>query len=115
MAVRDSGGNADGKRAAPVQLVAPGNIDLTKRKPVLLNNGQYATIRSISIPVSDQNPTGHQVIIPTISMAGKPLTEQEAIVEYVHTGKHLGIAKNIADAVTFARWLHRQEAKRIGK
>ena len=104
-----------GKEPSPVELVAKGNIDLSKRKPVPMKNGEYATIRSISIPVSDQDPKGHQVIIPTVHPSGKLLTDQEAIVEYLHTGAHLGIAKNIRDAEKYAQWLHLQEAKRIKK
>lgn len=103
------------KQQLPVQLISAGNIDLSKRKPVQLPNGSYATIRSISIPVSDQNPQGHQVIIPTVHPSGRLMTDQEAIVEYVHTGYHLGIAKNVSDAIKYAKWLHRQEAKRIKK
>jgi hypothetical protein len=99
----------------PVTLVSAGNIDLSKRKPVKLQDGMFATIRSISIPVSDSRPNGNQVVIPTISPTGKVLSDQEAIVEYVKTGRHLGIAKNIPDAIKFAKWLHLQEAKRIGK
>lgn len=104
-----------GKPQPPVQLVEPGNIDLSKRKPVSLPNGSYATIRSISIPVADQNPKGDQVVIPTVHPSGRLMTDQEAIVEYIHTGNHLGIAKNIPDAIKYAKWLHEQEAKRINK
>ena len=99
----------------PVTLVTAGNIDLSKRKPVSVGNGMYATVRSISIPVNDQDPKGKQVVIPTVSPDGKLLSDHEAIMEYVRSGKHLGIAKNIPDAEKFARWLHLQEAKRIGK
>ena len=107
--------NDSGKPGSPVRLVAKGNIDLSNRKPVSMGAGMYATIRSISIPISDANPHGHQVVIPTVHYSGKIMTDKGAIAEYLHTGKHLGIAKNVSDAEKYAQWLHLQEAKRINK
>ena len=103
------------KQGPPVSLVSKGNIDLSKRKPVAVGDGMYATIRSISIPVSDANPKGDQVVIPTVHPSGKIMTNSEAIAEYLHTGSHLGITKSISDANKYAQWLHLQEAKRINK
>ena len=96
---------------APVEM---GNIDLSNREPIRLNDGSSATIRSISGLVD-----GKEVLIPTIGPKGEnwdPSTEEgrnAAWDEYFKTGKHLGKFNNAEEANVFAEWLHEQEETRI--
>ena len=98
---------------APIEM---GNIDLSNRKPIRLDDGSFATIRSMSGVVD-----GKEVLIPTVGPNGEnwdPDTEEgknAAWDEYFKTGKHLGKFNTPEEADVFGEWLHQQEAKRIGE
>ena len=100
---------------APSTPVERGNIDLAKRKPVELPDGELATVRSASV-----NIEGEEVLLPTIGPNGEnwdPDTEEglnAAIDHYERTGEHLGKFSTPEEASAYGEWLHEREAERIG-
>ena len=98
------------KRLAAGQL-SQGNIDLRNRKPTLLPNGDYATVRSMSFSSEDQPNT--EILIPTIGPQHQRWTDNQAINAYYRTGQNLGTFSNPTQANTYAELLHQREAKRI--
>lgn len=88
----------------PAGQTEAGNIDLTMRPIADLGNGEWATVRSMSI-----NVDGREVLIPTIGPDGKPLSNDEAVAQYEATGKHLGIFNNPTNATAYAIALHNQQ------
>lgn len=96
-------------------LLTPGNIDLAAR-PVLTNaDGSISTVRSMSFEEDD----GTEILVPTISPEGHPLTDDEAIDLYRQTGLNLGKFDSPAHATAYAERLHEAQdeyytAKRSG-
>jgi hypothetical protein len=88
-------------------LLEPGNIDLEKRPIVYNKDGSISTVRSIGV-----NVDGQEVLIPTVSDDGRILTQQQAIKQYMDTGRHLGKFATPAASTEYAKWLHEQQAKR---
>ncbi len=89
--------------------VEPGNIDL-KRRPVVNNpDGSYSTVRSMSF-----GEDGKEVLVPTIGDDGRRLSDEEAVSLYRKTGKHLGKFTSVADADSYAKRLHEDQAKQYG-
>lgn len=80
----------------------PGNIDLTRRPMVMNADGSHSTVRSMSF----QDRDGMEVLIPTVSDAGKVMTNEEAIAEYDRTGKHLGKFWDVPSANAAAEAIH---------
>jgi hypothetical protein len=90
--------------ASPAGLLAPGNIDLTKR-PIAHNaDGSYSTVRSISV---DQD--GRSYLIPTV-VGGQVVSNDDAIRHFQQTGENLGQFKTWQDADAYAKQLHDQQA-----
>lgn len=101
---------AVGASAGPTTPAAgqlePGNIDLTTRPRVQNEDGSISTVRSMSV-----NFDGQEVLLPTVSDDGRLLSEDEAIQQYLATGKHLGKFDTPDNATAFAESLHNaQEA-----
>ena len=88
-------------------LLEPGNIDLEKRPVVRNADGSISTVRSIGV-----NVDGVEVLVPTISDDGRVLSQQQAIKQYMDTGKHLGKFSSPEASTAYAKWLHEQQAKR---
>jgi hypothetical protein len=85
-------------------VVERGNIDLTKRPKVKMDDGSIATVRSMSF-----NEDGKEILVPTVSDDGKLLSNDEAIDLYHKTGKHLGVFDNADDATAYAQALHQAQ------
>lgn len=108
--------NQTRQKKNPPKPIEAGNIDLSKRKPVKLADGSFATVRSMSV-----NINGVEVLLPTIGPKGEnwdPDTDagfEAAIAHYERTGQHLGKFRNSAEATAYGDWLHNQEAQRIAK
>lgn len=88
----------------PAGLIAPGNIDLSKRPIVRNADGSYSTVRSISI---DQD--GHSYLIPTV-VGDRVVSNDDAIKHFQQTGENLGQFKTWQDADAYAKTLHDQQA-----
>lgn len=86
--------------------VEPGNIDLNNRPPVKNPDGTISTIRSISV-----NFDGKEVLIPTISDDGREFSEEQAIQQYLKTGKHLGKFSSVDEATRYAKELSARQGQ----
>ncbi|MDT7053749.1 lytic transglycosylase domain-containing protein [Citrobacter freundii] len=91
--------------AYPRGLLEKGNIDIHNRPVVKNSDGSISTVRSMST-----NIDGKEVLIPTVSDDGRIMSDDEAIDNFMRTGKHLGMFDNPADATAYAESLHNQQA-----
>ena len=85
-------------------LLSPGNIDLNNRPVVRNKDGSISTVRSISVGMDDK-----EVLIPTVSEDGRIMTDQEAINEYLKSGRNLGMFSSPAAASAYAESLHKAQ------
>ena len=91
-----------------------GNIDLTNRPKYVNPDGRISTVRSKSFGFG-QGENKKEVLLPTISDDGAPMSDQEAIEQYKKTGKHLGEFSSVEEANAYANKLHTdQEAMHVG-
>ena len=86
-------------------LVAPGNIDLSRRPTVKNADGSISTVRSISIG-TDKG----EVLIPTV-IGNRVVSNEEAIRHYQQTGENLGTFDSPQSANAYAETLHEQQAR----
>lgn len=94
---------------SPPGLLEPGNIDLTSRPLVKLPDGSTATVRSMSF-----GQDGREILVPTISPSGVPLSDEGAMALYNATGKNLGIFDSPKAADAYAQTLHNQQQQYYG-
>lgn len=87
-------------------LIEPGNIDLSKRKPIQHGGGR-ATVRSMNF-----ERDGKHYLIPTV-VGDKVVSPDEAIAHFDLTGQHLGIFNSRKAAEQAGQTIHEQEAERI--
>lgn len=90
--------------------VEPGNIDMSTRPTVKNADGSVSTIKSMSV-----NIDGQEVLIPMVSDDGKVMTAQQAIQQFLVTGKHLGKFATPEAATAYAQKLHESEERRVMK
>lgn len=83
----------------------PGNIDLTDRPRVQNPDGSISTIRSLGV-----NLGGQEVLIPTVSEDGRVMSDEEAIAQYLRTGRHLGKYDSVESSNAAAQALHEEQA-----
>lgn len=105
-----AGSNAEQAKQAfysayPKGLLEKGNIDIHNRPVVKNADGSISTVRSMST-----NIDGREVLIPTVSDDGRIMSDDEAIDNFMRTGKHLGMFDNPEDATAYAESLHNQQA-----
>jgi len=86
-------------------MVEPGNIDLTNRPDTANPDGSHSSVRSMSFDID-----GRETLVPTIADDGRQMTEDEAIAQYLKTGRHLGKFASVESANAYADKLHRQQA-----
>lgn len=91
--------------AYPRGLLEKGNIDIHNRPVVKNSDGSISTVLSMST-----NIDGREVLIPTVSDDGRIMSDDEAIDNFMRTGKHLGMFDNPDDATAYAESLHNQQA-----
>ena len=85
-------------------MVAPGNIDLTKRPLVHHKDGSSSTLYSASFGTAKG-----EVLVPLVSPDGKMLSMKQAFKRYEDTGENLGIFKTPAEADRYAEMLHNKQ------
>lgn len=88
-------------------LVEQGNIDLTNRPQVKNEDGTISTVRSMSFNDED---SGKEILIPTVSESGEILSDDAAIDIYYKTGRHLGKFDTPEQATKYAEKLHNEQA-----
>lgn len=94
----------DGKVAG---LIEAGNIDLNTRPAVRNPDGSVSSVRSMSV-----NIDGAEVLIPTVSDDGRVMTDDEAVVQYEKSGRHLGKFDTPRNANAYAELLHKEQEAR---
>ncbi|RPH73589.1 hypothetical protein EHM76_05110 [bacterium] len=87
----------------------PGNIDLTARPQVVNPDGSVSTVRSMSF-----NEGGREVLVPTVSDDGRIMDNDEAIAQYLKSGRHLGIFRTPEEATAYAKRLSEEQARLYG-
>jgi hypothetical protein len=90
-------------------LLVPGNINLLAR-PKVHYHGSIATVRSITIGPEDG---GTFILLPTViywSSAWRVVPDSVAEQHFQRTHHHLGIFSSNANAESYAKRLHRQQA-----
>jgi hypothetical protein len=97
------------------QPLVEGNIDL-KARPIAAQTSisgrtpdTESTVLSMGIEID-----GRQVLIPRVSGDGRILSEDEAVAEFMRTGRNLGVYRTIAEANAAAERIHRDQADLYG-
>ncbi len=81
-----------------------GNIDLANRPQVQNEDGSISTVRSIGVNIG-----GEEVLIPTVSEDGRIMSNDEAVDQYMRTGRHLGKYGSPEESNKAAEQLHNQQ------
>jgi hypothetical protein len=90
-------------------LLVPGNIDLNRRPVVRNPDGSISTVRSASF----RDARGREVLVPTV-VGNRVVSDRQAWLNYLRSGRHLGIFASPAHADAYAQLLHRAQARRYG-
>ncbi len=91
-----------------IRRYGTGNIDLSTRPEVINDDGSTSTVRGGSY-----NIDGKEVLLPHVSDDGKTLSKDEAIRQYMTTGKHLGRFDTPQQADEYAVKLHNNQAQML--
>lgn len=81
-----------------------GNINLSNR-PEVMNGGDVSTVRSMSA-----NIDGREVLMPTVSEDARIMSDDEAIQQYLQTGRNLGTFDTPDEATGYAQQLHERQS-----
>jgi hypothetical protein len=100
-----SGSKFGGSPSDTAGMITAGNIDLTKRPVVTNADGSISTVRSISV-----NIDGMETLIPTVTDAGRIVSNAKAIDIFRQTGQHLGQFATSVAADAYAQILHERQA-----
>ena len=92
----------------PKGLLVKGNIDLAHRPSLENADGTTSTVRSQSFGIN-----GREILLPTIAEDGMPLTQKEAVAQFMKTGKHLGMFDSVAAANVYATAVHKDQQDRL--
>ena len=82
-----------------------GNINLSNRPEVMNPNGDVSTVRSMSA-----NIDGREVLMPTVSEDARIMSDEEAVQQYLRTGRSLGLFNTPEEATAYAQQLHERQA-----
>ena len=91
-------------------ILAPGDIDVSRRPVVNNPDGTVSTVESMSI-----NVAGRETLIPTVSDDGRKMSNEEAINTFYRTGRHLGQYATPDDATNYAQRLHEGHSALYGQ
>lgn len=83
-------------------LVAP-TIKLDGRPTVKNKDNSISTVRSIGVNIG-----GREILLPTV-VGNKVVSDEDAVVNFLLTGEHLGIFDSPKSSDAFAERLHRQQ------
>jgi hypothetical protein len=89
-------------------MLQSGNINILSRPQVKNPQGGISTVDSTSFNIG-----GREVLVPRV-VGNRVVSPREALLNYLETGKHLGVFKNVAAANSYAELLHRQQALYYG-
>lgn len=104
--IRSGLGSNTGLSGSQPGMTAPGNIDLTNRPNVQNDDGSVSTVRSMGF--RDNN---REVLVPTVSEDGRIMADDEAMEQYLKTGRHLGQFKTPGASNRYAQLLHEQQER----
>jgi len=104
----DGGKTSASKSALPKGMVEQGNIDLTNRPVVKNADGSVSTVRSISVEID-----GLEILIPTVSDDGRIMSNDEAVQQYLRTGRHLGKFSSVKAANRYAVQIHKEQERLV--
>jgi hypothetical protein len=93
------------------QPIQAGNIALDRRPVVLMQDGSFATVRSMGIGMEVEDGKQVEVLIPTIGPQGEDWSPQQAIQAFRETGQHLGVFGSSEEAARYAEKLHKDQEK----
>jgi hypothetical protein len=91
--------------------LVPGNIDLTRRPHVMNADGSHSTVRSMGINPGDAG--GNEVLIPTVSDDGHIMTNEDAILKYELSGRHLGEYPSVEASNAAAEAIHQDQMRNM--
>ena len=100
--------NAAKAVSAGIGRYGKGNIDLTNRPVVRNDDGTSSTVRSMSVGID-----GKEVLIPTVSDDGRIMADDEAVKQYMQTGRHFGKFDSPEEATAYAKALHEDQEEMI--
>lgn len=96
---------ADDAAGPAPPVFGAGNINLSNRPAVLNPDGSVSTVRSMSA-----NIDGHEVLMPTVSDDARLMSDDEAIQQYLKTGRNLGTFDTVPEADAYAKQLHERQS-----
>jgi len=95
----------------PVRNPRRPNINLDQRPMVDMGDGQYATVRSLTV-----GEPGNFTNIPSVHPGGYVMSDDESYDRWRQTGQHLGsMFPTVEDAVSAAKALSARQGRFYGR